>query len=70
MRHIDVLRAQAEAERFLRMASEYHAAHHELAVKETTAYPEALDSTPMVERAALRRASLDLTRALAKMRRS
>lgn len=64
MRHVDVLKAQAEAERFLRVAAEYQQAYHAIAGKEGVAY-----IPTMIERAALRRASLDLTRALAKMRR-
>lgn len=69
MRHTDVLKAEAEAARFLLAADEYKHAYDETAKIRQTNHPGILEMTPLVERAALRRASLDLSRALAKMRR-
>ena len=65
MRHTDVLKAIGEAERFLRAANDYQARYHVLEANS----PGMADITQMRERATLGRASLDLTRALAKMRR-
>ena len=68
MNRVAIDEAAAEAERFLRAVSAVEAGEKAgLARKAKTLHY--YDATPHVELAALRRSSMDLTRALARMRR-
>lgn len=72
MTHNAILKAEAEAKRFLQAASLYHESRGSKQINyfNRSMIPDDCNLLPSSETAAIKRASMDLTKALADMRKS